>query len=130
MATQKKEVVLGRDDLLKKQKLKIKKVDLGEGEVAYVRELYGKERDEFDRSLVIEEKDESGETFMKSNLENIRAKLVALTLCNSQGKSIMTVDDAPVLAENMSAKRLALLGEASENLNRVSEEEREAVEKK
>ena len=52
--------LLNRSGLLKKEKLDVVKVDLGNDEYVFVRQMTGRERDQFEASLRKEIKDSKG----------------------------------------------------------------------
>ena len=71
------------------------------GEVL-MRPMSGAERDEFDSFVVKQKGDPRG----------IRAALIAMTLCDAAGKRVLSLADAPKLAERSSEVLAALEQEA------------------
>jgi len=108
----------GRDQLLAKEELKIEKVPLSEEDFCFVRQMTARERDRFEQSLMREEKQADGKTEYKRNLGDFRAKLAVNTLCNKEGKNLLTTNDIGTLSQNMSAARIELIVNASQKLIR------------
>lgn len=121
-------LLLDRKHLLSKEKLEIVKVDLGKDEFVYVRQMTGRERDRFEQSLIKETKDSKGATISYDrSLEDFRAKLAVVTLCDEAGKSLLDPEDYPVLSQNMSAARLEKIVNEAQRLNKITEEDKEAL---
>ena len=69
-------MLLNREALLKKEELKIEKVTFDNGDFVFVREMYGREKNQFEQSLVREIRDEDGNVKdYERSLEDFRAKL-------------------------------------------------------
>lgn len=117
--------LLNRDDLLKKEVLKIEKVDLGEGEFVYVRQMTGRERDRFEQTLMAEKKDTRGNVSYVRSLEDFRAKLAVHTICDEVGVNQLQPEDYPTLSQNMSAARLELIVNKSQEMNSISAKDKE-----
>ena len=120
---------LNKDILLAKQELEIKKVDLEDGNFVYVREMTGRERDTLEESLITEKKGKKGKITFERNLSDFRAKLACSTICDEEGNNLLTIKDAPTLSTNMGAKRLSLIVEVAEKLNKMSEEDKDDLTK-
>jgi ABC-type ATPase involved in cell division len=119
---------LSRNLLLAKEELEKVKVDLGKGEFVYVRQMTGRERDNFEQSLIKEKKDTKGNVVSYDRaLGDFRAKLAVVTVCDEAGKGLFLPDDYSLLSQNMSAKRLELIVNAAQKLNAISEEDKEAL---
>ena len=98
-----KEQILGVNDV------KIEEVEVPEwGGTVLVREMSSAARDSFD--LMIHGKDGS--------LENTRAKLCALTICDEDGKLLFGVDEIEVLGQK-SGRALDRVFKAVQNINRL-----------
>lgn len=122
--------LLTRQDLLKKEAVEVLKVDLGNDEFVYVRQMSGRERDRFERSLLKTKKNAKGEIVgSEDNLEDFRAKLVAYTVCDEKGNLLLTVEDIPVLSQNMGFTKLDKIVEKAQELNRISEKDKEELTK-
>lgn len=119
---------LSRSSLLAKEELEKVKVDLGKGEFVYVRQMTGRERDNFEQSLIKEKKNAKGEIVSYDRaLGDFRAKLAVVTCCDEEGKGLFLPDDYSLLSQNMSAKRLEMIVNAAQKLNAISEEDKEAL---
>ena len=119
--------ILNRKSLLQKQKLEIVQVDLGNDEFVFVKEMTGHERDQWEQSLLVEKKDEKGVTSYERSLEDFRAKLAVCTLCDEGGELLLEARDCSTLSQNMGAKRLETIINAAQKLNKISEEDKEAL---
>lgn len=116
--------LLNRSALLQKEPLKMEKVDLGNDEFVYVKEMTGKQRDMFEQSL--RKQVVKGKTVdYEMALDNFRAKLAVATVCDETGVLLLTPRDVDALGENMGAARLAMIADAAGKLNKISEEEQE-----
>jgi hypothetical protein len=121
--------LLLKKDLLKRDDLKKVKVDLGSGDFVYVRQMTGRERDNWEQSLMKEVRDGKGRRDYQTNLQDFRAKLAVNTVCDEEGKLILSMDDYVRLSENMSAAKLQAIVEAAQDLNKITEEDKEALTK-
>lgn len=98
--------LLTRENILAADDLGRELVNVPEwGGDVYVRGLTGKERDQFEASMI----DQRGKS-QTVNLQNIRAKLAGLSICDENGKRIFTDADLAALA-----------GKSALALNRVFE---------
>lgn len=120
--------LLDRKKLLAKEELKIEEVNLGKGESVYVRQMTGHERDIFEQSLIKETKDTKGNVISYDRaLGDFRAKLAVCTICDEKGSLILEPKDVEVLSKNMSAARLERIINKAQELNNISEEDKEAL---
>jgi len=119
--------ILDRKKLLQKEKLEIVQVDLGKGEITFVRQMTGRERDQFERSLIREVKDVKGNLDYVRSLEDFRAKLAVNTLCDESGEALLLPNDVSTLSQNMSAFRLEKIVNAAQKLNAITEADKEAL---
>ena len=119
--------LLDRNKLLKKEDLEIVKVDLGNDEFVYVRQMTGRERDRFEQTLVKEVKDKKGNVTYEKTTEDFRAKLVVCTVCDGGGKLLFDVSDASMLSQNMSAAKLEKIMQHAQKLNKIMEDEKEEL---
>jgi hypothetical protein len=110
--------LLTRDAILQAQDLPKELVSVPEwgGEI-YVRALTGAERDAFEQTIV-ERKGKS----TKMNLKNMRAKLVALTTVDEEGKRIFSDSDAELLGKK-SAAALNRVFEVAQKLSGLTPED-------
>ena len=119
--------LLTKQELLKKELLEVKKVDLGKGEFVFVRQMTAYERDKFEQSLRKEVKNSKGETNFELSLENFRAKLAVCTVSDEQGNLIFTYDDYSTLSKNMSASRMEKIVNVAQKFNAITEEDKETL---
>ena len=120
-----KKNLITRELLLQKQELEIRKVDLTDDLFVYVRQMTGRERDRFEQSIVTVEKDEKGKDVPKRTMEDFRAKLAVNTICDAEGNNILTPEDVETLSVNISAARLERIITIAQELNKISEEDKE-----
>jgi hypothetical protein len=120
-----KKNLITRELLLQKQELEIRKVDLTDDLFVYVRQMTGRERDRFEQSIVTVEKDEKGKDVPKRTMEDFRAKLAVNTICDAEGHNILTPEDVETLSVNISAARLERIITIAQELNKISEEDKE-----
>ena len=104
-------------------------MELGEGDIVYVRQMTGRERDQFEASLLKKKTNAKGESTYEQNTEDFRAKLAVLTLCDEKGNSLLQPGDYSVLSQNMSAKRLEKIIIAAQKLNAITEVDKENLTK-
>jgi hypothetical protein len=117
---------LDRSKLLQKEVLQIEKVELGEDEFVYVRQMTGHERDTFEQSLIKEKKDSKGTiTGYDRATSDFRAKLAVVTICDENGNLLLQPGDYPALSANMSAKTLEKIINTAQKLNSITEEDKE-----
>ena len=120
--------LLNREKLLAKEELEVVQVDLGKDEFVYVRQMTGRERDRFEQSLRREIKNKAGMVDgFEMVLNDFRAKLAVVTLCNEKGELLLKPTDYPLLSENMSAARLEKIVNEAQRLNAITEEDKEAL---
>lgn len=117
--------VLNREELLSKQKLEIRRVDLGTEGSVFVRQMSGRERDSFEQSIIRTSTGPDGELVMERNLEDFRAKLAVRTICDEEGNLLLREQDAATLSMNMPASQLELIVNAAQELNGITKKDRE-----
>ena len=120
--------LFNRENLLAKEKLEIVKVLLPDGNYVYVREMNGRDRDRWEASLLSKVK-KGKEVTMEQNLEDFRAKLVVATACDEKGVLLLRPEDAATLSMNMSARTLEKIMTVSQDLNKITEEDKEELTK-
>lgn len=123
--TEKKKLFLDRAHLLKKEELEIVEVDLGGGVFVCVRQMTGRERDNFEHMLYTINTNKKGEVTTEKHLEDFRAKLVVCTICDENGKALLTSKDYVQLSRNMSAFRLEKIVNVAQKLNAITEQDKE-----
>jgi hypothetical protein len=121
-------MTLNRNQLLAKEKVKIERVNLADGEFIFVRQMSGRTRDHFEQSLLKQVKNAKGqiETF-EQTLEDFRAKLVVATACNEEGEPLLLPEDVATLSKNMSAVTLDKIVAKAQEINKITEEDKEAM---
>ena len=120
--------LLGKAELLQKEKLEIEKVEFENGDYVYVRQMTGHERDMFEQSMLKKNKDGKGNVLsVETVMDDFRSKLAAITLCDEEGKSLLSANDYAVLGNSMSAKRLEKIINTSQKLNAITEEDKEGI---
>lgn len=117
--------LLKKENLLAKEKLEIVKVDLGNGDFVYVRQMTGRERDRFEQTLIKENKAVEGG--YEKVLDDYRAKLATITMCDETGASLLDYKDFSTLSQNMSAFRLEKIVNVAQKINKISEEDKEGL---
>lgn len=105
-------VVLNRDQILKASHLKTEEVAVPEwGGLVLVRELRGRERDEWEASLAVQRGQQ-----MVPDVANMRAKLVARSVVGEDGEPVFTQQDVNALGE-LSAAALDRVFEVASRLS-------------
>jgi hypothetical protein len=108
-----KDAILAADDLPKER------VNVPEwGGDVFVRTMTGTDRDSFEASLIGND----------GRLENVRARLVSLTICSESGERLFSDDEIASLGSK-SAKALDRLFSVSQRLNGIGAEQVEAAKK-
>jgi hypothetical protein len=105
---------LTRDAILAATALKTEEVDVSDtawGGIVLVRELRGRERDEFEASLAVQR----GQR-MVPDVANMRAKLVARTVIGEDGEPLFSQQDVAALGE-LSAAALDRVFEVASRLS-------------
>jgi hypothetical protein len=119
--------LLNRSQLLEKEELQIEKVEFEDGNFICVRQMTGHERDLFEQSLIRKIKDAKGKITYEQSTDDFRAKLAVVTVCNEKGESILLPGDFPLLSKNMSAKKLEKIINIAQELNAITEEDKENI---
>ena len=108
-----KEEILSADDRAREE------VDVPEwGGTVFVSSMSGADRDEFEQAIVDED----------SRLENIRARLAALTITDDSGSRLFSDSDIKELGKK-SAKALDRVFNVAKTLNAIGADEVEGIEK-
>lgn len=103
---------LTKADIFKANDIKVEPVEIPEwGGVVYVKTMSGHERDAFELSQM-----EGGTPAEK--YADLRAKMVALTVCDEKGNRLFSVDDVQTLTKK-SARALDRVFEVSQRLSRI-----------
>lgn len=110
--------LLSKDKLLRKQELKVEKVDLGNGDYVYVKQMTGRERDRFEASIVRQVRKGSRIEY-EHDLCDFRAKLAVWTICDEQGNLLLSQEEYAQLSESMPAAVLERIVEVAQAINRI-----------
>lgn len=108
--------MLTRDDILAVSDLKIERVDVPEwgGDVC-VKGMSGMDRDRFEASLVERKNGRN-----KINLDNVRARICAYTVCDESGKLLFSEADIEALGKK-SASALTRIFAVAQRLSGITE---------
>jgi hypothetical protein len=122
-------VALDRIALLQQDTLKIEKVELPGRGIVHVREMTGKEKDIWEQSLMKQTKtgDSKNPVQYETSLEDFRAKLAVVTVCNEQGELLFRPTDVELLNKRMSASNLDRIITVAQRLNRITEQDKEEM---
>lgn len=119
---------LTRDQLLAAaatQALPRERVDISElGGYVYVRAMTGKERDEWEHSLMFVTR----RGRVEQRVQNVRARLAVRCLVNEAGERLFKDEDAEVLG-NLRSDVLSLIYEKAQRLSGVSDEDIDELKK-
>lgn len=121
----KERIFLGRDALMKKAKVKVIEVDLGEEGFTYVKELTAQEKNDYEASLLAKVTTPKGETKYEGSLKNVQAKLAVFVLCDEKGKLLFKKEEAASLSQNMLASTMDIIAKKAKKLNKLEEKEKE-----
>jgi len=114
--------ILTKDQILQAEDIKTEEVDVPEwGGKVLVKTLSGKERDQLEASVITK----PGER----NLDNLRAKIVALSVVDPTGKRLFTFVDAMGLG-NKSARALDRVFSVAQRLSGFTPEDVKELAKK
>lgn len=117
---------LKREDIQRVIDRAYEEVDVPEwGGTVRVRSLTGKEKDAFERSLIIVEQ-HGKKTVAVPDLENMRAKLAVLSMVDEDGNMIFSNDDIPWLTEK-SASALDRVVKVAQYLSRMNDVDFEEI---
>lgn len=114
-------MALNKEQILAVNDLTREEVNVPEwGGTVFVKAMTGKERDTFELSIV--DKKEKG----KVNLENIRAKLCAMTICDEEGNRLFSDKEVFALSKK-SATALSRVFVVAQKLNGLNDESIEEI---
>jgi hypothetical protein len=109
---------LTRDDILKVQDLKVEEVPVPEwGGVVLVQGLSGTGRDDYEQTIVVQKGKDT-----RVNMRNARAKLVALSVVDEQGRRLFSDADVSALGKKSAAALQRVFNVAS-RLSGISDED-------
>jgi hypothetical protein len=89
--------------------------------------MTGRERDQFEKSLLVEHEDRKGNITFKRVLDDFRAKLAVCTVCDEAGEAVFQPNDYTTLSRNIGAAKLELIVNAAQRLNAISQADQEAL---
>lgn len=113
---------LTREDILSADDLVTVPVEVPEwGGVVYVRTMTGAERDEFEAGLV-EIKSQGKEVKSTINTQNVRARLIAVTIVDDSGERIFSAEDVEKLGQK-SAAAVDRVFTVAQELNGLTEDD-------
>jgi len=117
-------MLITREVLLQKDKLKIEKVQLNKTDFVFVKEMTGREKNNFEQSIVkIVRKGK--ETTSEMAFDDYKAKLAVNTVCDAKGDLLLKPKDYETLSMNIGAAKLEKIVNAAQELNKISEEDKE-----
>ena len=126
----KERIFLGRDALMKKAKVNVIEVDLGEMGIAYIKELTAQEKNDYEASLLEKVINSKGEISYEGSLKNVQAKLAVYVLCDEKGKLLFKEEEAASLSNNMLASVMTTIDKEAKKLNKLGEYAKEEAVKK
>lgn len=116
--------VLGRDEILGASDIKRELVQVpewGEDAAVWVRSLTAKERDDYERSMIVYQNGKN-----KPDLSQARAKLAAAAICDENGVRLFTDADVKALGDK-SASALQRVFEVAQRLSGITGEDVEEL---
>lgn len=121
-------ILLTREALLQRDDLRVEKVELSKGYV-FVREMTGHEKDVWEQSMLKQKPsgNKNKGVEYETTLEDFRAKLAVVTVCDADGNLLFKPEDAKVLNKMMSATNMERIVTAAQKLNAISEQEKEEL---
>lgn len=119
--------LLNREGLLRREELKIHKVELGNNDFVYVRQMSARAKDRWEQSLLRQVTGEDGKIDYVRSLDDYKAKLAVATVCDEEGNLILSPEDYAVLSENMTAAKLEKIIDVAQELNRIDEADKDAM---
>ncbi len=115
---------LNIDTILSCNSIKVEQVEVPEwGGYVYVKTMTGQEKDDYETSF---RKKENGK--FVPDLENIRAKLLVMTMCDESGICIANMSHVAALS-NQSSVALDRVVSAAQRINAMSDKEMDEIEK-
>jgi hypothetical protein len=119
--------LLDKVELLRKDELKIEKVFLDDENFVYVKEMTGKEYNDFQESSLEMKKDENGNPVPEMTFDNYGARLATFTVCDKNGNLLFEPEDHIRLGKNMSAKKLNKITNKAQEMNGLSGKEQDKL---
>jgi hypothetical protein len=121
-------ILLTREALLQKDDLKVEKVELSKGYV-FVREMTGHEKDVWEQSMLKQKPsgNKNKGVEYETTLEDFRAKLAVVTVCDEKGDLVFEPGDVKNLSKMMSASNLEKIVETAQRLNAITTADKEEI---
>jgi hypothetical protein len=121
-------VFLNRELLLQRDELKIEKVELTRGHV-FVREMTGREKDIWEQSMLKQKAsgDKNKAVEYETTLEDFRAKLAVVTVCDAEGNLLFEPKDVKTLNKMMSATNIERIVNIAQKLNAITEKDKDEI---
>ena len=119
-------LALTRESLFKGDTLQIEKVELSNGYV-YVREMKAHEKDVWEQSILKQTRQPNGTKTLETTLEDFRAKLAVVTVCNEKGELLFKQEDYKALSNALSASNMEKIVNVAQQLNAISQKERDEI---
>jgi hypothetical protein len=119
---------LTKDLLLQRDDLKIEKVELTRGYV-FVREMTGSEKDRWEQSMLKQKPNGNKNAAIEyeTTLEDFRAKLAVVTMCDADGNLLFEAKDIKALNKAMSATNMEKIVEVAQRLNAISQKDKDEI---
>ena len=120
--------LLNRADFLKGSELKKELVHLTEGDV-YVREMTSFEKDMWEDSIrkEVPNADPNKPVEYEVSMDDFRAKLAVVTVCNSKGTLLFKPEDAKVLSKKLRATDMDKILKKAQELNAITKDDKEEM---
>ena len=93
-----------------------------------IKEMTGAERDQYDAMVFGKVKDKDDPNMAAKVMDNIRAKMACMTVCNEDGKRLFNLEDVKKLGKRSSIALDKIFDKAKE-VNGMSDEEMTGLEK-
>lgn len=110
---------LDRNALLKKEEFKVERVDLPNGDYVFIRQMSAKMKDDLESSIM-KKVFKDGQFDFEQDFSGFNAKLAALSLCDETGALLLSLKDAPLLAENKPSSMIDAIAVRVSALNEIT----------
>lgn len=110
---------LDRNALLKKEEFKVERVDLPNGDHVFIRQMSAKMKDDLESSIM-KKVFKDGQFDFEQDFSGFNAKLAALSLCDETGALLLSLKDAPLLAENKPSSMIDAIAVRVSALNEIT----------
>ncbi len=120
---------LTRKELEQKDEQRIEKVELGDGNFVYVKEMMGTDRSAFEALMVREVKGKKGDSEYETDISDFSAKLAVCCLCDEQGNSLYRPEEYKEFGKKRNFRTLRKIVDKARELNAIGEDEVETLAK-